>query len=48
MFLLKCPGCQNKMKYQNRDMHILKKSKRCVYCGKTFNVHKNIVEKISN
>ena len=47
MLLLQCPKCKNKMKYQAMDnkKDLDKKSKRCVYCGHSFNVRKN-VEKV--
>jgi predicted RNA-binding Zn-ribbon protein involved in translation (DUF1610 family) len=47
MFLLKCPKCGNKMKYQSRDRHIMGKRKRCVYCGFLMNVRKSILREIS-
>ncbi|MBI2658096.1 hypothetical protein HYX08_05380 [Candidatus Woesearchaeota archaeon] len=46
MFLLQCPKCRNQMKYQNKDISLISKKKRCVYCGKSFSVNKAIMEKI--
>ncbi|MEM2121777.1 MAG: hypothetical protein QXU20_03930 [Candidatus Woesearchaeota archaeon] len=39
---LKCPKCHNKMLYSPRNDY-LKKSKKCVYCGKSFRVSSNII-----
>jgi uncharacterized Zn-finger protein len=36
-FLLICPKCGNKMKYQTDNP--LGKKKMCVYCGKSFTAH---------
>jgi len=49
LLLLKCPKCGNKMKYSpakssRKPAAERKKSKKCVYCGKTFKVEDNIVE----
>ena len=44
-YVLKCPGCKNKMKYQamkKADSH----RKKCVYCGTSFKVEDNIVRKL--
>ncbi|MBN2367789.1 hypothetical protein JXC34_02130 [Candidatus Woesearchaeota archaeon] len=38
MFLLMCPKCKNKMKYQPRGS-LDGKKKKCVYCGYSFTVH---------
>jgi len=46
MFLLQCPGCKNRMKYQNRGSIIIKKSKKCVYCGRSFKVRDSIIKKL--
>ncbi|HLG24922.1 MAG TPA: hypothetical protein VI564_08380 [Candidatus Nanoarchaeia archaeon] len=46
MFLLKCPKCKNEMKYQNMDISLSGKKKRCVYCGFSMGVNKTIVKKI--
>jgi transposase-like protein len=44
MFLLRCPECKHTMKYQPTKVDLKGLSKRCVYCGKSFNV-KNSIEK---
>jgi len=36
-FLLLCPKCGNRMKYQTENP--TKKIKKCVYCGKSFTIH---------
>tara|TARA_Y100000310_G_scaffold164768_1_gene164532 strand:+ start:1280 stop:1390 length:111 start_codon:yes stop_codon:yes gene_type:complete len=36
------------MKYQSREGYVVGKSKRCVYCGKSFKVVDRIVEKVKN
>ena len=46
ILLLKCPNCKNEMKYQNSTSGIMGKSKKCVYCGKSFNVRDNIVKRL--
>lgn len=46
MFLLQCPKCKNKMKYQNRDAYLAGKKKKCVYCGFSMAINKVIVRKI--
>ena len=45
MLLLQCPKCGNRMKYQNRDPYLSDKSKKCVYCNKTFKILGNVVRK---
>jgi hypothetical protein len=47
MLLLRCPKCKNTMKYQQTGKLDNKKVKRCVYCGRSFLVTKQIVEEIS-
>ncbi len=44
MFLLKCPNCGNNMKYQPAKFGTHGKSKRCVYCGKSFTVKDHIIK----
>jgi len=39
MFLVRCPKCKNKMKYNPLDGKVKGKKKRCVYCGYTFTIH---------
>jgi len=46
MLLLRCPKCKNSMKYQSRDMILVKKRKQCVYCGKGFSITDHIVKKL--
>jgi uncharacterized protein YbaR (Trm112 family) len=46
MLLLKCPKCKNSMKYMPLKQGIIGKSKKCVYCGKNFNVRDNIEKKL--
>jgi len=46
MFLLQCPRCKNRMKYNSAGLVSEKNIKRCVYCGKNFSVRKNIVQKL--
>jgi len=43
VFTLMCPKCGNKMKFL--PLHLddfSKKKKKCVYCGHTFAIHKNL------
>ncbi|MBS3105559.1 hypothetical protein J4234_04840 [Candidatus Woesearchaeota archaeon] len=46
MFLLQCPKCKNRMKYQSKDIYLTKKKKKCVYCNHSFYVSNSIVNKI--
>lgn len=46
MFLLQCPKCKNRMKYQSKDKFLSGKKKKCVYCGKNFAVSKTVVNKV--
>ncbi|MBL7055835.1 hypothetical protein ISS07_02900 [Candidatus Woesearchaeota archaeon] len=46
LFLLKCPNCKHEMKYDSAGPVSEKKRKRCVYCGKSYPVRKNILEKL--
>jgi uncharacterized protein YbaR (Trm112 family) len=46
MFLLKCPKCKHDMKYQTEDQFLTKKVKRCVYCGRSFQVKDRIVKRL--
>lgn len=45
VFLVRCPKCGNKMKYLPNNLDdFSNKKKKCVYCGHTFAVHKNLNE----
>ncbi|MBI2102041.1 hypothetical protein J4204_05960 [Candidatus Woesearchaeota archaeon] len=46
MFLLQCPKCKNRMKYQSKDIYLSGKRKKCVYCGFSISVNKAVVKKI--
>lgn len=46
MFLLLCPQCKHKMKYQTLKPLTEKNKKRCVYCGKSFIVRNTIVKEL--
>lgn len=41
---LRCPHCNNTMKYATQDRKVYKKRKTCVYCGKSFRVDTNILK----
>lgn len=43
IFLLKCPNCGNQMKYASASKLVKGKRKRCVYCGKSFEVSTHTV-----
>jgi transposase-like protein len=47
MFKVKCPKCKQEMLCSplNNKKAISSKYKRCVYCGKTFKITENILEK---
>jgi len=38
MLLVRCPKCNNTMKYQPNPGDTHKKTKTCVYCGRSFRV----------
>ncbi|MBI2654571.1 hypothetical protein HYX02_07250 [Candidatus Woesearchaeota archaeon] len=46
MFLLQCPKCKNRMKYQSKDIYLTGKKKKCVYCNHAFSVNKAIIKKV--
>lgn len=52
MLLLQCPKCGNRMRYQenlnspHKASNIATKSKKCVYCGKTFKIQGRIVKEV--
>jgi len=45
VFILRCPRCKNEMKYQSKDSILIKKRKKCVYCGKDFKVSDYIIKR---
>ncbi len=47
MLLLRCPGCKNTMKYQSKGTSLQGKAKRCVYCGKSYQVKSAVIKAIS-
>ena len=49
MFLLECPRCRNRMKYEpaGKPDDVSGKVKKCVYCNFSMGVGKSIVEKLS-
>ena len=46
MFLLKCPKCGNKMKYDYRGNSIIGKRKTCVYCNFSMDARKSVLQKL--
>jgi len=42
MLLVKCPGCGRNQKCQPKPGFVTTKSKRCVYCGRSFKIHSSI------
>lgn len=46
MFLVRCPQCGNSMKYQVMQGTYFGKTKKCVYCGKTFQVKDYVIKRI--
>jgi len=50
MFLLLCPHCKNRMKYQPTKTAakagLAGLRKACVYCGKSFVVKSNIIKQV--
>ncbi|MEK6891577.1 MAG: hypothetical protein AABX25_00160 [Nanoarchaeota archaeon] len=46
MFLLQCPKCKNRMKYQSKEGHLSGKKKRCVYCNHVFSASSHVIKKI--
>ncbi len=47
ILLVKCPKCNNTMKYQPLGNSIHSKIKRCVYCGHSINVEKNWLQPVT-
>lgn len=46
-FLVKCPGCGHQQKYMSYDSKILKgKTKKCVYCPRSFAVKDRVLKEI--
>ncbi|MFW6230421.1 MAG: hypothetical protein ACOC32_00155 [Nanoarchaeota archaeon] len=49
LFILRCPNCKKEMKYKEnlnspcKHSDIMKKSKRCVFCGTSFKVRPAIL-----
>ncbi len=39
MLIVRCPGCGHDQRYRPQGGLLTAKSKRCVYCGRTFKVH---------
>ena len=46
MLLLKCPKCGNQMKCNPLPGELAGKSKRCVYCGRSFKIIGNIAKQL--
>ena len=46
MFLLKCPRCGNKMKYDCKGNSIIGRRKTCVYCNFSMDARKSVVQKL--
>ncbi|MBU0980708.1 MAG: hypothetical protein KJ709_07920 [Nanoarchaeota archaeon] len=46
IFLLRCRHCGNTMKFQAATMMMKGKRKRCVYCGKSFEVSRAVIEQL--
>ena len=45
VFVVVCPNCKNTQRTDpklKKLTDVSNKSKRCVYCGKSFKIHKNI------
>ncbi len=47
VFKLKCPYCGNEMLYSSKTRFIKGKRKRCVYCGKSFEVSSAVVKDLN-
>ena len=44
IFLLKCPKCLHNMKYHTNTRILTNKRKKCVYCGRSFKVSKQVIK----
>ncbi|MGM5480014.1 MAG: hypothetical protein ACQESC_00975 [Nanobdellota archaeon] len=42
--LLICPNCRQKMQYHNRTPEVIGKTKKCVFCGRTFTIKRDTIE----
>ncbi len=48
VFLLQCPHCGNRMKFMPLTAENLQgKSKRCVYCGKSFKAFSHVKRRLT-
>ncbi|MBD3313553.1 hypothetical protein GF345_03855 [Candidatus Woesearchaeota archaeon] len=45
MLIVRCPRCKKDMKYQEKTSILCSKRKRCVYCGHSFKIKDNIIQK---
>ena len=45
-FLLRCPKCGQRMKYQPRKGSLWGKTKQCVYCGFNMAAHKYVLKRV--
>ncbi|MCX8147050.1 MAG: hypothetical protein N3D84_01125 [Candidatus Woesearchaeota archaeon] len=46
ILLLQCPRCKQRMKYGGGGFFLVNKRKVCVYCGHSFKIKENIIEKL--
>jgi hypothetical protein len=46
MFILRCPRCRNQMKYATRDVSILNKKKKCVFCNFSMDARKAALKRV--
>jgi uncharacterized protein YbaR (Trm112 family) len=46
MLLLRCPACKQQMKCDPKPGELKGKSKRCVYCGRSFSIKGNIISRL--
>ena len=42
MLIVKCPQCKHNQNYDPKAGSLSEKSKKCVYCGKSFKVHSDL------
>ena len=45
-FILGCPGCGHDMMYHTDTRVLAGKSKRCVYCGRYFQVKLHVLKEV--
>lgn len=43
MLTVRCPKCHNSMKYESKSDFPASKTKKCVFCNRSFKIGENVV-----